>query len=469
MTQRLQNRNQERTGAYPIADLIDIDRLGSFMEKFTAAVGVGTAVLDLDGNVLVACGWQDICTKFHRIHPDTQKRCQESDTFLANQLRAGEKYNVYACLNGMVDIAIPIRIAGQHIGNLFMGQFLNRKPDVKFFRRQARHYGFDVKEYLAALAKVPILTEEEARRKVDCLAELAAFISEAGLIRLRVQEVMGTQEQRIKERTRDLKDAQIATLNMMQDAEEARQQAEDANKELKAMLAELKRSNQELEQFAYVASHDLQEPLRMVASYTQLLQRRYQDKLDDDANDFIHFAVDGANRMKALIDDLLSYSRISTRGREFKPTDINKVIENAASDLQMLIEEEGATLSWDAMPTVMADEMQLVQLFQNLLRNAIKFRNDAPPEISVHAAQNNGEWVFSVSDNGIGIEEQYFERIFIIFQRLHGKEEFSGTGIGLAVCKKIVERHGGRIWVASQPGFGSDFYFSIPVAKDNGG
>jgi chemotaxis family two-component system sensor kinase Cph1 len=224
----------------------------------------------------------------------------------------------------------------------------------------------------------------------------------------------------------------------------------------------LARSNAELEQFAYVASHDLQEPLRMVASYTQLLARRYQDKLDADARDFIAYAVDGATRMQALIADLLNYSRIGTRGKPFRPSSSEAVLERVLAGLRLMINESGATLSHDPLPTILCDDVQLGQLFQNLLVNAIKFRTEIPPLIHISAERKGNVWTFSVRDNGIGIAPEYAERIFMIFQRLHSKNEYPGTGIGLAVCKKIVERHGGRIWVNSQPGSGATFFFTIP-------
>jgi len=229
---------------------------------------------------------------------------------------------------------------------------------------------------------------------------------------------------------------------------------------------ELKRSNAELEQFAYVASHDLQEPLRMVSSYTQLLMRRYGDKLDGDAKDFTAFIVDGATRMKQLIEDLLAYSRVGTRDKNFKPVDAESSLKRALTNLRAAIQDSGATVTQDKLPTIPCDEVQLAQLFQNLIGNALKFRKpDVAPAVHVGAAEQGAEWEFMVRDNGIGIEPQYFERIFMVFQRLHDKGEYPGTGIGLAIVKKVVERHGGRIWVQSQPGAGTTFHFTMPKER----
>lgn len=238
-----------------------------------------------------------------------------------------------------------------------------------------------------------------------------------------------------------------------------------AEQKLIHSMEELSCSNAELQQFAYVASHDLQEPLRMITSYTKLLERRYKDKLDSNANEYIAFAVDGAMRMQQLINDLLAYSRVTSRCRNFEPVNCTEVFNRVAKNLKIAIEESGAAITHEHLPVVMADPSQLTQLFQNLIGNALKFRGEAPPRVHISAEKKESEWIFSVSDNGIGIDPQYYDRIFIVFQRLHGKEDYPGSGIGLSICKKIVERHSGRIWLKSEQGKGATFYFSLPVRK----
>ena len=255
----------------------------------------------------------------------------------------------------------------------------------------------------------------------------------------------------------------VATIAQGQDITERKHAEEKSN----AYATELERSNRELEQFAYVASHDLQEPLRMVSSYVQLLSRRYRGKLDADADEFIGYAVDGASRMQRLINDLLAYSRVGTRGTEFVPTDSNRAFDQALANLAVAIAESNAVVTRDELPVISADSAQLTQLFQNLIGNALKFRGAEIPQIHVSAARQVDDWLFAVRDNGIGFEQQYADRIFVIFQRLHTRQEYPGTGIGLAICKRIVERHEGTIRAEGTPGKGATFYFTIPVERQS--
>jgi PAS domain S-box-containing protein len=264
----------------------------------------------------------------------------------------------------------------------------------------------------------------------------------------------------------DAENKPIRMAGIAQDVTE-RKRMEDA---IRGHSEELARSNAELERFAYVASHDLQEPLRMVASFTQLLAKRYSGKLDETANRYIEYAVDGAKRMQQLIADLLAYSRVSNKEIDLRQTECEAVVQSAMRNLTMVIDESGASVDWDPLPSLWADQAQLTQLFQNLFGNAIKFRrNGERPRIHISAAYTGAEWVLSVQDNGIGIEPLHADRVFQIFQRLHTRAEYPGTGIGLAVCKKVVERHGGKIWVESEPGAGSTFRFTIPKPENGVG
>jgi light-regulated signal transduction histidine kinase (bacteriophytochrome) len=235
-----------------------------------------------------------------------------------------------------------------------------------------------------------------------------------------------------------------------------------AQEDLRKLNKRLTESNKELEQFAYVASHDLQEPLRMVSSFLQLLEKKYNEQLDDSAHQYIHFAVDGSERMKTLINDLLKFSRVGTTVEENSEVDCNMLLKNVIKVYEQKINENEAKIRVRELPVIKGNRTQLEQLFQNLIGNALKYRGKDAPCIEIGANEEGAGWVFHVKDNGIGIEKKFYEKVFVIFQRLHGKNEYGGTGIGLAICKKIVERHGGKIWIESEPGSGTTFYFSFP-------
>ena len=239
--------------------------------------------------------------------------------------------------------------------------------------------------------------------------------------------------------------------------------------DLKNIIEDLQRSNEDLQQFAYVSSHDLQEPLRAIISFSQLLEDEYKDNLDKAGKEFLYFITDGAKKMNTLIKDLLAYSRITTHAKPPKWNNLEKILENALFNLSESIKESGAIITYDKLPTLKVDKTQFLQLFQNFISNAIKFRRDETPQIHVGVKKLDTGWLFSIEDNGIGIESQYFDRIYNIFYRLHTKEEYPGTGIGLPICKKIIHRYGGQIWVESEIGRGSTFYFTILLkdAKSN--
>jgi len=296
---------------------------------------------------------------------------------------------------------------------------------------------------------------------VEFLEYMTPLIGEA-LQRFRTEAELAKHrdhlEELVAQRTRELEAANAQLRNEVA----SRKVAEQA---LLHAAEELKRSNLDLEQFGYVASHDLQEPLRAVAGYVRLLEHRFPEKVDAKTREYIAGAAEGATRMEQLITDLLTYSRLGLAGRTFKPANLGTPLEAALRNLQFSIRAASAAVTSDPLPTLPVDESQIVELFQNLIGNALKFRGEHPPTIHIGARPEAGRWVFWVQDDGIGIDPQYFERMFQVFQRLHTRKKYPGTGIGLAICKKIVQRHGGTIWVESQPGHGSTFCFSIPPVR----
>ncbi len=266
---------------------------------------------------------------------------------------------------------------------------------------------------------------------------------------------------------REIVDLGVGVETMRQRIVRDLETTREARGRLEVQALELERSNLELEQFAYVASHDLQEPLRKVASFCQALQRRYEGQLDERADQYIEFAVDGAKRMQALINDLLAFSRVGRAATPHEAVPLDGVLSQAVSSLSELIEGSGATVLADELPVVAGERSLLVSLFGNLITNAVKFRGSEPPVVRFQAHRDGGHWEISATDNGIGVEAQYAEKIFVIFQRLHSKETYPGTGIGLAMCRKIVEHHGGRMWLATEHHPGAEFRFTLPVAEGN--
>jgi len=357
------------------------------------------------------------------------------------------------------------------------GSFLcNNGPD--FVSRlsvedQAVYRGHCIKFGFTSLSVIPITYRDQtlgaihmvdsresffSTETIEFLESIAPLIGEA-IHRFRAEEELARYRGRLEELVQQ-RTAELEAANAHLQKEIAERGIADEN--LRRTAEELSRSNRDLEQFAYVASHDLQEPLRAVSGYIQLLQQRYADKLDEKALQYIEGAVDGAARMQRLITDLLAFSRVGTRERTVQWTDLSKILESTLENLKVGIREANATITCDPLPKLNVDSTQIAQLFQNLIGNAIKFRSKETPKIHIGARKHPDTWLFSVEDNGIGIDPQYTERIFMIFQRLHTRRKYPGTGIGLAICKKIVERHGGKIWVESTPEKGSTFYFTLP-------
>ena len=416
-----------------LTDLIDLKDLQQIQDAFAAVNDVASMISDIDGKPITkASNFCGVC----EIVRSTEKgdiNCIKSDRILGEKAKALMKPSYGKCLScGFVDASAPIIVGGRHIANWLIGQRNVMGVDKNRIETYAKEIGADADEMLGAFEKMPEMS-------------LAKFEEVLGLLWLMAKKLSALGHN---------------NLVLAKDVAE-RKRVEEA---LRQSVAELERSNVDLAQFAYVASHDLQEPLRMISSYVQLLARRYKGRLDADADDFIGYAVDGATRMQTLINDLLTYSRASARSKAFEATDCVLVLEQTLVNLKEQIRKNSVVVTHDPLPTVMANGSQLAHLFSNLIENAIKFHGDEPPRVHISAKRKGDEWEVLVTDNGIGIEPQYFDRIFKVFQRLHRKNEYPGTGIGLALCKKIVERHGGRIWIESKPGEGTTFFFTIPAA-----
>ena len=332
-------------------------------------------------------------------------------------------------------------------------------------------------ELILAKKELSFLNLEKEKRAIeliDALEEIVSLNEEKG--KRAAELIIANLKLKFETEEKAKRAAELVIANIelvFQNEEKAKRAAElvIANKELafqneeKAKRAvELENANKDLEQFAFVASHDLQEPLRMISSFTQLLERKYKDKLDQDANDYIHFVVDGSTRMQNLLVNLLEFSRVSTRAKVFEKVNVKTLVEEIVSHLSQLIANNNAVITWEELPIIHADESQILRVFQNLIENAIKFKKKTEfPKIHTSCTKQNNMFQFSVTDNGIGIEKQYHDTVFIIFQRLHSGKDYPGTGIGLSICKRIIERHNGTIWFESTPHEGTTFYFTIPV------
>jgi len=436
------------------ASTLDLDHLASMiLDEVTSTMHVRRAAL-----FLRQADTEEFWLKAsHQLDPGLSTRLREGHPILSwlsdhDGVLTRQDIDVMARFKGLwedesedlakigVELYVPLKAGGQLVGILAVGPKLSEQI-----------YSQDDHLTLRTLANQTAVAIANAQLYRDLEEALKAL-----------REAHGELEERVQERT-----AELAAANRALQVEIGERMR--AERQLQVHATELERSNRELQQFAYVASHDLQEPLRMVTSCVQLLERRYGNRIEADADEFIGFIVEGAARMQQLIQGLLAFSRVGTQGKPFEPVDCQEIMDQVLDNLRFAIEDSRATVSHDPLPTVIADSIQLVQLFQNLISNAIKFRGAQPPTIHIGAKRQGDEtngkdphWLFSVEDDGIGLDLKYSERVFLIFQRLHTRDEYPGTGIGLSICKRIVERHGGNIWVESQLGAGATFFFTIP-------
>ena len=437
-----------------LGTIINSEEIQSIMDDFHYLTKMATAILDLKGNVIEATGWQDMCTKFHRMNPKTAQYCTESDLFLAKNLKPGE-YVDYKCKNGLWDVVTPLFVGTKHLGNVYAGQFFynDEQMDENYFIKQAEEYGFDKNSYLDAFRRIPVYNRETVNHLMSFLIKFASYISKISLFNIQL-------EQEIHERRAAQKE--ISKLN------------QDLELRVHQRTTQLENSNRELESFAYIASHDLQEPLRKVQAFSDRLKTKYAGVLDERGKDYLTRMESAGRRMQAMVNDLLTFSRVKTKGEDFVTINLSDIVKDVIVDLEVRIKETNASIEIGDLPSIEADPSQMHQLFLNLISNAIKF---CPENISpyvrifsndnvTHVSDTTPLCEMIVQDNGIGFEEQYLDRIFKPFQRLHGKEKYKGTGIGLSICLRIIERHCGRITAESIVGQGSKFIITLPIQQN---
>ena len=429
-----------------LRDLVDLDELRELCESFTALTGAVTAVLDLDGNILVATGWQRICTQFHRAHPQTALRCRQSDTILAGCLGRGESYNVYRCQNGLVDVAVPIHVGGEHVANFFTGQFFFEPPDIDYFRRQAEEFGFDEAAYLAALAEAPIFTERQVRSMMDFLTRLARVMGEMGLARVRQQEANRALQQH-RDHLEELVQSRTAELSL------AKEQAEAANRAKSAFLANM--------------SHELRTPLNAITGMAYLVRASGVSVKQAGWLD----TLDGASRhLLEIISAILELSKIEAGGMELDtvPIRLDAVV---ASVVDMILPQARAKhlhigLELDPVSApLMGDPARLRQALLNYAANAVKFTATGSVTLRTRVIEQTPEFVmmrFEVEDTGVGLPADVIDRLFENFEQADNSatRRFGGTGLGLAMTRRLAHLMGGTVGVSSTPGEGSTFWFT---------
>ena len=415
-----------------LSDLLDVAAVQSLVEAVYQLTQIPVFILDLHGNVLISVGWQDICMKFHRVNPDACKNCKMSDRALSTGVPGGE-FKVYHCKNNMWDVVMPIMLGDRHLGNLFSGQFFfsDETVDEELFVRQARKYDFDKSQYLDALHRVPRVRPKDVHTAMSSYGHLAKLLLQLGHSGAKLARAI----------------TETTQIN-----------------------SQLEESVKELEAFAYSVSHDLRAPLRHLDGYLTLLSKRSYSMLDEQAKHYVDSTLEASQRMGVLIDDLLQFSRLGRAEMQKGSVDLNAIVDEMRRELEPAT--SGRTIEWhvEPLPRVAADTGMMRQVIGNLLGNAVKFtRNCGTADIEIGSRVAPGEVVIFVRDNGAGFDMKYYEKLFQVFQRLHSEEEFEGTGIGLANVRRMVERHGGRVWAEGTVGAGATFYFSLPQDGRNQG
>ena len=431
------------------AELVDVPGLQALMNSLYRVLDLANAIIDVEGVVITQSGWQDLCTRYHRVHPLTCQRCIESDTSLAGSMFQGERFAIYRCLNGLTDTAAPIVVAGQHVANIFTGQLFTAPPDIDFFRHQAAEFGFPEAEYLAAVAKVPVVDQERIEAIVMMYAHLATLLAQAGYDRWRQQQ--------------------------------AKVQLQSALYGLEERSRELVAANRELEEFSYSISHDLRTPLRAMAGFSKILLAEHAHKADDEARRLLGAIGDNAVRLARLMDGIQEFIALDRRPMRQKLIDMNRLVHEAFEALRGLHPQRQFELIAGPLPPARGDPALLRRVLDNLLSNAVRFTQDRATarievcgqrfgaQMGASSDQSRITWlpegrqnVYHVIDNGAGFDMRYVDRLFRVFERAHVPQSDAGAGVGLAIVRRIVTRHGGLVHAEGQVGAGAIFSFSLP-------
>ncbi|MBI4666021.1 MAG: PocR ligand-binding domain-containing protein [Nitrospinae bacterium] len=415
-------------GETDLASLIDFGQINQVFQNFLEVVGLPVAILNLKAKVLASSRWQRVCMDFHRVNEQTLSRCLESDISLSRQMQEGKNYAIYRCRNGLTDCATPIVIEGKHIANLFIGQFFVAQPDLEFFRNQAREFGFPEEDYLKAISEAPIVAEEKLPSILNFLTGFAHLIATQSLAQKRAMQTQAKIEKEVENRTREL----IAL-------------------------------NKELEAFSYSVSHDLMSPLRAIDGFTKYILQRHGEHLPEDARSMFDMVLTGVSQMTKLIGALLEFGRMRHSEMKTIVMDMGELARTVINEMKPSIQGRDVVFEVGDLPPSRVDGIMLHQVLANLISNAIKFtKNRDKAVIKLGAARDGPHVIYSVSDNGVGFDMAYSGRLFDVFQRLHSRSEFEGSGVGLALVRRIIERHGGRVWAESELDKGTTIFFTIP-------